>query len=149
MEQREGPPLPGQAGAGAAAGGGDEAHQLVRQLHRLVGIIRDAQIQQHIRPPHDAQADFPGLLGGEIDLRQGVLVGVDDIVQEMDRSADGVRQLIPVDGVSAVPALLNHLHQVDGPQVAAFIGQKRLLAAGIGGFDLPLSGNHVVSVEAV
>ena len=67
----------------------------------------------------------------------------------MNRFIHRVGQLAPVDGIGAGLVLRQHLDQVDGTQVAALIGQERLFAAGIGGFDFPLSGYHVVPVEPV
>ena len=53
-------------------------------------------------------------------------------------------QLLPVDG-----AVLDEPAQVDRTQVAGFVGQQRLLAAGVGGFDLADQRGRVVAVEAV
>ena len=71
------------------------------------------QIEQHVCPAHDAQSDFSGLLGGEINLLQGVLVDVDDVVQKVDGFLDGDGQLIPVHRASVFVAA-QHVRQVDG-----------------------------------
>ena len=42
-----------------------------------------------------------------------------------------------------------HLCQVHGTEVAGFIGQERLFAAGVGGFDLADGRHDVVAVQAV
>lgn len=89
-----------------AAGAGDVGHQLVRQLHRLVRIVGDAELKEHVRPAHDTQADLAGLLGGEIDLLERIAVGVDDIVQEMHRFFNRVPQFFPVDLRPSVPGCL-------------------------------------------
>ncbi len=47
------------------------------------------------------------------------------------------------------PAAVDHLGQVQGPEVAGLVGQERLLAAGVGGFDLPQVGDGVAPVEGV
>ena len=81
-------------------------------------------------------------------MLQGVLVGVNDVVQKVDGFLDGDGQLIPVHRASVFVAA-QHVRQVDGAQVAAFIGQQGLLAAGVGGFDFSLGGHHVVPVEPI
>ena len=46
-------------------------------------------------------------------------------------------------------AACDDLGQVQGPEVAGLVGQERLLAAGVGGFDLPQVGDGVAPVEGV
>ena len=148
VKQGEAAPDGGKLLAGPVAAVVDEAHQVLRQVHALVGIIGDAQIQQQVGKAHDAQADLPGGAGDLSDLLQRVVVHIDDIVQEVDRQGDGVPQQLIVD-LPSVFGPAQHFGQVDGAQVAALIGQQRLLAAGVGGLDLPLGGHHVVPVEPV
>ena len=57
---------------------------------------------------------------------------------------DDLLQSFPVD-----VAILDQHAQVDGAQVAGFIGQKRLLAAGVGGFDLADQRGRVVAIQAI
>ena len=79
------------------------------------------------------------------DLWQGIVVHLDDVVEEVDRTAHHLSQ--PVPSRSRPP--LHHLRQVDGAQVARLIGQERLLAARVGRLDLADLGGGVVLVEPV
>jgi hypothetical protein len=134
-------PLVGQVGGGLAGFLLDEGHDLFGHGHRLLGVVGDAQLEEHIGEAHDAQADFPGLFGVLLDDFQGEAVGVDDVVQEVHRGVHQGGQGRVVDG-----AVHDHLGQVEGAQVAGLVGQKGLLAAGVGGFDLAQVGHRVGAV---
>ncbi len=79
-----------------------------------------------------------------LDDVQGEVVGVDDVVQEVHRAVDHVPRAGIVDLAAG-----DHLGQVERPQVAGLVGQQRLLAAGVGGFDLPQVGDGVAPVDGV
>ena len=65
------------------------------------------------------------------DLGERVLVHVDDVVEEVDGGPGDPAQPLPVD-----VAVFHHEGEVDRAEVAALVGQKRLLTAGIGRLDL-------------
>ena len=66
----------------------------------------------------------------------------------MDGSPNGLFQLAAVQCI-ALCGLPEVVDQIDGAQVARLIGQQRLLSAGVGGLDFPLSGAGVVSIQAI
>ena len=99
-------------------------------------------MNQHVRPAHYSQADLAIVFGVLFDLRQRIVVGIYYIVQKMDRLGYGALQLIPVDlaavhggGIAGVDHCPNHPGEVYRAEIARLVGQKRLLAARIGGFD--------------
>ena len=61
---------------------------------------------------------------------------------------DGGAKLFPVKGIHSIH-LTHHLHQIDGTEVTGFIGQQRLLTAGIGGLNFPLAWHNIIAVEPV
>ena len=63
----------------------DEGHDLFGHRHRLLGVVADAHLQEEVGKAHDPQADLPGLQGALFDLGEREVVGVDDVVQEVDR----------------------------------------------------------------
>ena len=126
----------------------DEGHQPLAHLHAFRGIVGNAQQHQHVGKAHDAKAHFAGLFRHLVDLGDGVFVHLDHIVQKMHGQVHRAGQLVPIHLVFAA-GLLHHLHQVDGAQVAGFIGQQGLFAAGVCGFDAALGGHHVIPVQPV
>ena len=83
-----------------------------------------------------------------VDFVQRVARHVDDVVEEPHRPGNGVLQRRVVD--HRAPVAGDHeLGEVDGAQVAGLQRQQRLLAAGVGGLDLPQRGGGVVRVDAV
>ena len=78
------------------------------------------------------------------DLGQRVAVHVDDVVEEVDGRPGDPAQPLPVDG-----AVLHHDGQVDRAEVAALVGQERLLATRVCGLDLAQLGRGVVAVQPV
>src|SRR3972149_1750682 len=75
VELRSGGPsrgmLPGQVGRGLGAPPLDRAHELVRQVQRLLAVVGKAQLHEQVGPAHDPQADAPVVLDGLVDLGQG------------------------------------------------------------------------------
>ena len=47
-------------------------------------------MQQQIRKAHDPQADFPVFERRGLNLGQGEAVGINDVIQKMDRGPDDV-----------------------------------------------------------
>ena len=102
----------------------DEAHDLVGQPDGLVGVVADAQFHQHVGPAHDPQPDLAVALGHDPDLGERVAVHVDDVVEEVHGGAGDPAQPLPVDARH-----LHHERKIDRAEVAAFVGQERLLTA--------------------
>lgn len=148
LKGREGAPLPGQLGRHPVRLLADEGHKPSGEGQPLLGVVGDAQADEHIGPPHDPQANLAGELRHPLDLGDGVVVGVDNVVQEADGQADGLPQALPVH-LGPLGGVAEELHQVDGAQVAGLIGQEGLLPAGVGGHDPPQVGGGVVLVDAV
>ena len=72
-------------------------HDVFGDLQRFLGVVGNAEHDEHIGKAHDAQADFARLLGHFLDLRQGEFVDIDDVIQEPDGGLDRLRQLGIVD----------------------------------------------------
>ena len=62
----------------------------------------------------------------------------------MDRTVYRFPEKVPV-----YLRIFNHVFQVDRTKVAGLIGQERLLAAGVGGFDFPEHRSRLVSVDGI
>ena len=122
----------------------DEVHDLAGQVHGLVGVVGDAEPEEQVGEAHDAQADLAVAAGHLGDLRQRVVVDVDDVVQEAHGGLDDAPQAAVVE-----VAVVAHAGQVDGAQVARLVGQQGLLAAGVGALDRAQLGRGVVLVDAV
>ena len=132
-------------GFGAGHGPGlDAGHDLLAQLQGLRGVVGDPQPDEQIRQAHDPQADLAVGVGDGGDLGQGVVALVDDVVQEGDPQVRQAVQFLPVQ-----VAALDQAGQVDGAQVAGFIGQQGLLAARVGGFESAHLRGGVVPLDGV
>ena len=105
-----------------------EPHDLFRQSHSLLRVVRDSEPEQHIGPPHDAKPYFTVFLGHFLDLVEGITVHLNDVIEEPHRVSGDLPQLVVVygDPVAFIP---KYTGQVDGTQIAGFIGKQRLLAA--------------------
>ncbi len=73
-----------------------ELHHLPAQLHALGAVVGDAQPHEHVGEPHHAEPDAADALGQRVDLRQRVLVGVDDVVEEVRAQMDVGAERVPV-----------------------------------------------------
>ena len=82
-----------------------------------------------------------------LDLRQGVVVDVDDVVQEADGHGDDPGEAVPVEEVAGARG--EEVGHVDRAQVAGLVGMEGLLAAGIGGLDRPQAAGRVGLVDPV
>ncbi len=122
----------------------DELHDFFAEFNPFIRAVGDAEHDQHVGPAHDAQADLAVGVGHVVNLLERIIVGLDNIVQEMDGVMNRLLQLFPVNRVS----LYKHA-QIDGAKVAGFVRQQRLLAAGVGGFDLADMRSGVVAVQAI
>ena len=99
----------------------DAAHDLFGQFQRVFRVVADTQFHQQIGPTHDANANTtssPAHLG---DFGNGIVVHVDDIVQQMDRGAHHLGQPLPIDS-NIVVSVMHHAGQVNRTQIARLVG---------------------------
>ncbi len=109
----------GQKEGGDLLGHGDGPRRVVLDLHE----------EKEVGQAHDPESDPAVGPGHLVDLRQGVLVDVDDVVEEADGDADGLPEAVPVEAV--LPARGEEVGEVDGAEVAGFELVEGLLAAGV------------------
>ena len=74
-----------------------ELLDLPAERHAFVRVVGDAQLDEQVGQAHHAETDPPDALGQLGDLRQRVLVGVDDVLEEVGRQVDHPAQAVPVD----------------------------------------------------
>ncbi len=75
----------------------NKSHQLVRDVHGLIGIVGDAQLNQKIGEAHDAQSDLSGSRRPCLDRCQGETGSIEHIVEEANRQRNQVLELFIVD----------------------------------------------------
>ena len=63
----------------------------------LIRVVRDAELDEEIGQPHDAEADSADALSQVGDLGQRILVGVDHVLEEMGSEVDHRAERVPVD----------------------------------------------------
>ena len=90
----------------------DKAHNLLGGFFRLNGVIRYAELQQHIREAHYAKTDFAGLAGVFVDFGQGIAVHINDVVKEVNGGADNAGKSVVINGGNTV-ILRNAKPEVD------------------------------------
>ena len=59
-------------------------------------VVRNAEAHERVGEAHHAKADPADALGERVDLGQRVLVDVDDVVEEVRRQMDVLRERVPV-----------------------------------------------------
>src|SRR5919112_3158851 len=103
-----------------------ELHYLLGEGEALFRVVGDAELYEEIRKAHDPEPNTSVPPAHRVDLVQGVVVLLDDIVQKADRRVYRLPQVVPVDvsGILAVEAF-----QVDAPQVARVIRRQMRLRA--------------------
>src|SRR5690606_14224188 len=75
----------------------EEAGDRAGDLDTLRAIVRHAETNEQVSEPHDAGTDAADPLGEVMDLREGVAVRVDDVVEEVRGDKDHALKLDPVD----------------------------------------------------
>ncbi len=106
-----------------------EAHQLLGEGQGPGRVVLQFLFQKQIGPAHDAEPD-PAVGPGHLsDLGKGVLVDVDDVVQEADGDLDDPGEPFPVEGPG--PLRVEEVGEVDRAEIAGLVGVQGLLAAGI------------------
>ena len=142
---RIGSPFLGEAPALVVSHTLDLGHDPLSQGQGLFGIVGHPELEEHFRPSHDPQADLAVALTHVPDLRQGIAVDVDDVVQKAHPEADRFFQSGLVHGV----VRRHHVRQIHGAEIARFVGEEGLFAAGVRGDDASHVGRGVVPVQAV
>ena len=122
----------------------DEFLQLTPELDALDAVVGDAQPHQRIGETHDAESDATDSLGERIDLRQRVLVDVDDVVEKVHRKMDVALESVPIHLTVA-----HIVADVDRAQVADIVWQKWLLTARVGRFVVTYVRNWIVAIRFV
>ncbi len=125
-----------------------DLHDLFAECAAFVGVVADAELEQRIRETHHAKADATRRLRHVVDLRQRVLVDLDDVVEETRGAVDDLFEAIPVERCVLALAL-DQDAQVNGAQVAGVIRVKRLFAARVRRFDEADVLDRVPLVDAV
>src|SRR5215204_4608769 len=106
----------------------NELHYPLGEGEALFRVVCDAQLYEEVGEAHDPEPDTSVPTAHLVDLGQGVVVLLDDVVQKADRGVYRIPQLIPVDlfRILAVEAL-----QVDRTQVARVVRRQVRLGARI------------------
>ena len=94
--------MPRSAASRARGGRGlgpEEGGDLVGQGQGLGRVVPDLHHDEQVGPAHDPEPDAAVALGHLLDLRQGVFVDVDDVVQEADGRGDDAGEAVPVEAV--------------------------------------------------
>ena len=147
VEVGEDSPLGSDLGGGIPPALVEEAHDAPGDFERGVGVVGNAELNQEVRKPHHAEAYLAVGACHLLDLLEGVFVHVDDIVQEAHGSPHGLAEALVVDLRGGAGE--DEAGEVDGPEVTGFVGQQRLLAAGVSGLDVAQGGGWIHGVEAV
>ena len=123
-------------------------HHFRPQFQGFLGIVADAPLGQQVGKAHNAHSDAAGFLAHFRNFRDGIVVHINDIVQQMHAGADSPGQARPVH-FHGVPGIAHHPGHIQGAQIAGLEGQQRLLAAGIGGLDPAQLGIGIVPVNPI
>ena len=112
----------------------DEAHHFTGEVQGLFGAVRDAHIDQHVRPAHDAQADAPDRLRCLLDLGNRVVIHLDDVIEQVNRPPHDLAQVGPIN-FFRTRSSHSEVTKIDRAEVARIVGIERLFATGVGRFD--------------
>lgn len=131
----------------------DGLHQVAGGLAAFRAAVAQAQGDEHVGQPHDAQADGAPVVDAAAVLVQGlhVVPVIQDFVQAADGRIDGLVQFGVVDGRVGREFVFDHVVQVDGTQIAAVIGIAVEFGAGVGHVDdvFRIPAQQVVAADAV
>ena len=97
LPREEGAALDGEAlglGAGLVC---DELHDGAADLDALLGVVGNAEADEHVGEAHDAEAGLAGEQVHALDLGDRVVVGVDGVVEEVGGRPHGGTEQVPVD----------------------------------------------------
>src|SRR5206468_1465786 len=97
-----------------------------------------------ISKTHDAEADATYPLRECVDFLERILVGIDDVVEQVRGKTDVVAERVPIE-----LAILYIQPDVDAAEVAHVVREEWLLAAGVGGLVRTKMRHGVVLVRFV
>ncbi len=92
---REDAPVPGQPLALDLGLVVDELLDPAAEVHALVRVVGNAELDEDVGEPHDAEPDAADALRQLGDLGQRILVGVDHVLEEVGRQVDHEAQMRP------------------------------------------------------
>src|SRR3990172_5208384 len=111
-------------------------------------MVGYAEADEEVGKAHHAEAYLPVRLGYGLYLLDGVLVHLDDVVEEMNGILHDLLEPCPVEPV-AVAVGCYQAAQVNRAQVAGLVRQERLLSAGVRRFYLADMRRRVIGVHLV
>ena len=79
----------------------DKSHQLIRDVQRVIGIVRDPHLNQQICKSHDTQPNLPGAFGPGLDRCQWESGSVEHIIEKANRQLYDVSESFVVDAARA------------------------------------------------
>ncbi len=122
----------------------EEGGQLFGKAQGLGCVVRNTLGNQGFGKAHQPQANPTVGARDRGDLRQGIRVHVQDVIQKPDAQPDEFSEPHPIKTGRA-----HERGQVNGAEGAAFVGVERLLAAGVGGRNGAAVGRGVFAVDFV
>ncbi len=115
----------------------------------LLAVVRHAQLEQSVGKTHHAQTDLAVVLAHPLDFRQGVVVGVDHIVQKTGGLSHSLAQPLPIHKAFFIFRFTDKQPKVQAAQVARLVRQQGLFSAGVGSLDSTKLRRRVVGVDTV
>lgn len=125
-----------------------KSHQLIRDAQSIIGIVWDTQLDQKISEAHDAQSDLSGSHRPGLDRCQWETGSIKHIVKEANRQWNQVPELFIVDAARA-PVCGQASGDIDRSERARFVGQQRLFATRVRGFDCSEVRRGIGSVDGI
>jgi len=104
----------------------DETHNLFAQTKCFLGIVWYAKPYEHVREAHAAETDFPVCFRYPLYFSKRILAYFNDVIEKTNTEMSDLPQHIPVNH-----SIFYYFWKVDRSKTAWFIGEKRLLAAGV------------------
>lgn len=126
----------------------NKSHQLIRDVQRVIGIVRDPQLNQQISKSHDTEPNLSGAFGPGLDRGQRETGSLEHIIEKANRQLNDVFESFVVDAARASMGR-QASGDIDRSERARFIGQKRLLAARVRGFDRPEVGCGICFIDGI
>src|SRR5690606_35624478 len=112
----------------------DVAYHLLHHGAAFVAVVAEAELDEHVREPHEAEADAALVLDGVVDLLQGGDFGVEHVVEEAHGEAGGLLEAEGVVVRLALVVAVDEGGEVEGAEVARLRRVERDLAA-VGAHD--------------
>ena len=127
-------------------GGRDLAHQPLREVERLLRVVRDPCRDQQIGEAHDPEPDLAVAADRLGDLGQREGARVDDVVEEAHAQRDGLAQRLPVEVAGRLVPEPRDVHRAERARLP---GEQRHLAAWVRRLDRAERRRRVGAVDGV